>query len=91
MADESPGDKTEAATPRRREEARDSGRAPRSRDLTQAVLLTAGLLALSMTGRAMVESMSSIMLELLGNHYWGRPEDLLNSSIRSCLPHMGRM
>jgi flagellar biosynthetic protein FlhB len=91
MADESPGDKTEAATPRRREEARESGRAPQSRDLTQAALLLAGLLALSMTGRAMVESMSNIMLELLGNHYWGRPEDLLNSSIRSSVPHMGRI
>ncbi len=91
MADETPGDKTEAATPRRREEARDSGRSPQSRDLTRAALLMAGLLALSMSGHAMVESMSRIMLELLGNHYWGRPEDLLKVTIRSSAPQMLRI
>lgn len=88
MADESSGDKTEAATPRRREEARESGHSPKSQDLSQAVLLMTGLIALSMTAKAIVESMSSILLEMLGNHYWGDSRELLNTSMRTSLPHM---
>ena len=82
------GDKTESATPRRREEARNSGHSPKSQDLSQAVLLMTGLLALSMTGKAIVESMSSVLLEMLGNHYWGEPRDLLNTSLRTGVPHI---
>ena len=72
----------------RRQEARDSGHSPKSQDLSQAVLLMTGLIALSMTGKAMVESMSSVLLEMLGNHYWGDSHDLLNNSLRSGMPHV---
>ncbi len=84
------GDKTEAATAKRRQEARDSGQSPKSQDLTQAVLLMTGLIALSMTGRAIVESLSSVMLEMLGNHYWGDSHQLLDISLRTGVPHMVR-
>jgi len=50
MADESFGDKTEAPTPRRLEEARERGQVPRSTDLTAALVLLAGVGALSMRG-----------------------------------------
>lgn len=42
MAEHSSQERTEAATPRRREEAREQGQAAHSTDITQAALLTAG-------------------------------------------------
>ena len=42
MADESDLDKTEAATPRRREKAREEGQVARSRELASFALLAAG-------------------------------------------------
>ncbi len=85
------GDKTEAATPRRREEARNSGQSAKSQDLTQAAILLVGLITLSMMARTFVESLSSIMLQLLGTTYWGEPSQLLDTSIRMTLPLMVRM
>lgn len=45
-----PEEKTEPATPRRRQEARSKGQVARSQDLTAAVLLLSGFLALSLLG-----------------------------------------
>ncbi|MBS6362836.1 EscU/YscU/HrcU family type III secretion system export apparatus switch protein, partial [Burkholderia sp.] len=42
MADESDLDRTEAATPRRREKAREEGQVARSRELASFALLAAG-------------------------------------------------
>jgi flagellar biosynthetic protein FlhB len=44
------GDRTEAATPRRRQEAREHGQIPRSADLTSALLLFCGLLSMRWAG-----------------------------------------
>jgi flagellar biosynthesis protein FlhB len=51
-------DKTEKATPKRREEARKEGNVAKSADLSGAVVLLAGLFTLSMTGPAMVTRMA---------------------------------
>jgi flagellar biosynthetic protein FlhB len=51
-------DKTEKATPKRREEARKQGNVARSSDLSGAVVVLAGLLALTATGPAMVQRMA---------------------------------
>jgi flagellar biosynthetic protein FlhB len=48
----SQSDKTEKATPKRREEARKKGQVAKSQDLTGAIVLLAGLFALGATGPA---------------------------------------
>jgi len=54
-------DKTERATPRRREEARRRGQVARSQDVNGAVVLIAGLFALSLVGPKVVGGMESAM------------------------------
>lgn len=51
MADDEAGDKTEPATQRRRDEAREQGRIARSSDLVAAAGVLAGLVSLSVLGR----------------------------------------
>src|SRR6195952_513223 len=55
MAD---ADKTEKATPKRREEARKQGNVSKSSDLTGAVVVLAGLFTLGATGPSMVQRMA---------------------------------
>ncbi|MEQ9401880.1 MAG: EscU/YscU/HrcU family type III secretion system export apparatus switch protein [Longimicrobiales bacterium] len=47
MAEQTPGDKTEAPTPKRRRDAAEKGQVPRSQEVTTAFLLLAGAAALS--------------------------------------------
>src|SRR4051812_18386716 len=54
----SEADKTEKATPKRREEARKQGNVAKSQDLSGAVVVLAGLMALGATGPAMVQRMA---------------------------------
>ncbi len=58
--------KTEAPTPRRREEARERGQIAKSQDLCAAVGLLAAMIALNVFGPDMVKSMLNIMREMLG-------------------------
>ncbi len=51
MADERYEERTEPASPRRREEARERGQVARSADLSSAVILLAAVLALNLLGR----------------------------------------
>src|SRR4051812_39097492 len=53
--------KTEPATPRRRQEARESGQVARSADLTAAVLLLVGLYVISYTATSIVQLLASVM------------------------------
>lgn len=62
---ESDGDKTEAPTPRRREEAREQGQFARSRDLTAALLLLATLLLLNGTGTKIVATLKAFLGHML--------------------------
>jgi flagellar biosynthetic protein FlhB len=55
----SQADKTEKATPKRREEARQKGQIARSQDLTGAVVLLAGLFALGATGPATAQRLGA--------------------------------
>ena len=57
MAEEREEDRTEPATPRRREEARQRGQVARSADLSSALILLAAVLALRFAGRPLVESL----------------------------------
>ncbi len=51
-------DKTEKATPKRREEARKKGQVAKSTDLSGAAVVLAGLLTLGVTGASMVQRMA---------------------------------
>lgn len=57
FADEGTGEKTEPATPRRREEARKKGQVFKSTDLNSAVILLAGAVVLFVTFPYMVEQL----------------------------------
>ncbi len=59
------GDKTEAPTPRRRQEAREQGNIARSPDLTAAVLLLAVMQMLKWFGPGLMESLKALMVEML--------------------------
>src|ERR671925_2299268 len=59
------GDKTERATPKKRDEARKKGQVARSMDLNGAVVLLAALLALSAFAPGMFRRMSDASRELL--------------------------
>jgi len=64
MAEEM-GDKTEAPTPKRRQEAREQGNIPRSPDLTAAVLLVGMLMLLHSFGDGIIKALRTIMEEML--------------------------
>jgi flagellar biosynthesis protein FlhB len=57
--------RTEKATPKRREEARKKGQVARSADVNGAVVLTAGLLALSAFGPKMLEQLREGMTDTI--------------------------
>jgi flagellar biosynthetic protein FlhB len=52
-------DKTEKATPKRREEARKKGQVAKSSDLSGAVVVLAGLFTIGLTGSSMVQRMAN--------------------------------
>jgi flagellar biosynthesis protein FlhB len=55
------GERTEKATPKKREEARKKGQVARSADLSGAVVLLVGLFAVGVTGPAMAQRMGDAM------------------------------
>src|SRR5436190_6889821 len=64
MAD-TDGDKTEAPTPRRRQEAREQGNIARSHDLTAALLLLATLVLLNSTGMRLFVALRAVLAQTL--------------------------
>lgn len=70
---EDAGDKTEAPTARRRQEAREQGNIARSPDLTAAVLLIGTMMLLHYTGGTLVGSLRSLLAETLSASSLGDP------------------
>lgn len=66
MADEREEDRTEPATPRKREEARSRGHVARSADLSAAVVLLAAVLALELFGGGFVGGLAGGLRDVLG-------------------------
>src|SRR4051812_43398877 len=62
---EDTGDKTEAPTPRRRQEAREQGNIARSPDIVAAALLLGVMYTLSVTGPNVVRALRSLMAYVL--------------------------
>ncbi|MEW6754755.1 MAG: flagellar biosynthesis protein FlhB [Candidatus Latescibacterota bacterium] len=67
MAEESFQEKTEQATPKRREDARRKGQVARSAELSSVVILGAGLLALTWLGSRIYGDMAELAVDMLGN------------------------
>lgn len=67
MAEESFQEKTEQATPKRREDARRKGQVARSSELSSIAILAAGLLALSALGGYMFDQLGVFMVDTLVN------------------------
>lgn len=70
MAEED-GDKTEAPTQRRRDEAREQGQIPRSADLTAAALLLAFMLLMNSFGSGLIGALRRAMEEMLSADWLG--------------------
>ena len=81
MAEDKEG-KTEPATPRRRQEAFDSGNFAKSHDLSSAVILLTGLLLIRFLGQSIVVQLSDVLKALLGNNYWANQTELIDNSLR---------
>jgi len=69
MPDQS-GDRSQEATPHRRQKAREEGHVAKSQDLDSAVLLVAGVLVLMLSGGALTEFLARYAEEHLGGRPW---------------------
>ena len=67
MADDTQGERTEPASPRKRREARESGQVAKSQDLNTALVLLAALIMLYFLGTSLLEGLSAINTRLLSN------------------------
>lgn len=78
MAEEIFDEKTEPATPRKRQEARERGQVARSQDLSSAVILLAAILSFEFFGSAYVGGLVAGAVDLLENlaHIDGDRQDL---------------
>ncbi len=68
--DDQQGDKSQEATPHRRQKAREQGQVARSQDLSSAALLLGGLLAVLWLGQGLVALFFDLTLEQLGQNAW---------------------
>ena len=66
-------EKTEAPTPRRKQEARDDGNIARSTDLTAALMLLASVIALNVLGTRMIQVLGHATRTLLNGEHYGNP------------------
>lgn len=79
MAESSAGDKTEAPTPRKREEARREGNVPKSTDLNAACALLAAVMLIYFLGQRVFGGLRTAIEVMLTSSHAGnptRPEDL---------------
>jgi flagellar biosynthesis protein FlhB len=67
---ETDGDKTQEATPHRRQQAREEGQIARSQDLASAALLLAGLATILWLGGPLVDMLERYTVEQIGGEAW---------------------
>ena len=67
---ETDGDKTQDATPHRRQQAREEGQVAKSQDLASAALLLVGVAGLLWLGQPVVDTLRSYAAEQLGGEAW---------------------
>src|SRR5436309_2471945 len=85
------GDKTEAPTARRRQEAREEGQIARSPDLTAAVLLLGTVVLLNWYGPGVVRALRTLMAEMLAGGAPDGATQIGTAIIRSLLTLAGAM
>ena len=73
------GEKTEAPTPRRRQEAREQGQVARSQDLTGATLVVGAILLLNAFGQDLVRALRALLAETLSLRGGGPSQGLAQS------------
>jgi flagellar biosynthetic protein FlhB len=71
---ETDGDKTQDATPHRRQQAREEGQVAKSQDFASAAMLLAGLAGLLWLGGPLVEMVGRYAMEQLGGEAWLTPD-----------------
>src|SRR5215212_632168 len=76
------GEKTEAPTPRRRQEAREQGQVARSQDLTGAALIVGAILLLNAFGQDLIKALRALLAETLSLKT-SDPNAALAQSLRS--------
>jgi flagellar biosynthetic protein FlhB len=90
-------EKTQEATPHRRQKARDEGHAARSQDLTSAVVLIAGVVAMLLFGGALLDTLARYVQRQLGGDAWltadtdflrGHWNDVMGELATTALPVM---
>lgn len=92
FADDGTGEKTEPATPRRREEARKKGQVFKSTDLNSAVILVAGAVVLFVTFPYMVEQLRNFTsLYLLDRSLTDFTNDYIYKLLLEVLILLGKM
>ena len=64
MSDSDGQERTESATPRRLEQAREKGQVPRSRELASVAVLVAGAVALMWFGEGLATSLAQVMTKM---------------------------
>ena len=67
---EQAGEKSQEATPHRREELRQQGHVARSQDFASALLLLLGLIALGLTAGRLIDFLGSLTRRQLGGQQW---------------------
>lgn len=87
MAEDSDLERTEPASPRRLEEAREKGNVPRSRELSTFAVLMVAAAALLMTGPQLTQGLSDLMRRTLvfDRQALDRPDFIWNSLIQAIL------
>jgi flagellar biosynthetic protein FlhB len=88
MAEQDGQERTEAATPKRREEARREGRVPRSQELSAAALLLAGAGALAMAGGAALATHAVRTLRM--GDAWLTADPMTPNGAIALVEHVGR-
>jgi len=80
MADESGGERSQDATPHRREQAREEGRFVESSDLNSAAMLVTSLVTLLLAGGGLIDFLGHLFADQLGGSAWLRidPESFVD-------------
>ncbi len=89
--DEDNGDKTQDATPHRREKARESGQVVQSQDLAQAIILVVGLSLILFWSGATADFFATYTKHQLGDAWLSADGNFITQHVNSVLLELGRV
>jgi flagellar biosynthetic protein FlhB len=88
--DDGQGDKTEAPTPRRRQEARDQGNIARSPDIAASVLLVSMMVLMGWYGPGVMRALKEVMSQMLGEAFIDGDVTVLHTAPGAALRALAR-